>query len=107
MSCIANTGPPCAAMRLTVASVCGLRMACTLALGLSNRRYVACVLAQSPHASLIGAVGDLASCCALWDMSLTPVALLSADALDHRGVGDGVEHHGLLKDAIEEFSAVP
>ena len=40
-------------------------MACGLALGLSNSRYAACVLAQSPHASLIGEDGDLASCSAV------------------------------------------
>ena len=49
-------------MRWTVSFVCGLRIACGVALALLNRRYAACVLAQSPHASLIGEPGDFASC---------------------------------------------
>jgi len=65
VSCITSTGPLWAAMRLTVSSICGVRMAWGLAFGLSNNRYAACVLAQSPHASLIGAVGEVADCCAV------------------------------------------
>src|ERR1039458_170818 len=49
-------------MRWTVSFVCGLRIPCGVALALSNRRYAACVLAQSPHASLIGEPGDFARC---------------------------------------------
>src|ERR1022692_4056607 len=45
--------------------MCGARMACGLALPLSNRRYAACVLAQSPQASLIGETGELARCSAV------------------------------------------
>ena len=62
MSWMANTGPPAAAMRLTVALICGSSMASQLALPLSNSRYAACVLAQSPQASLIGEAGEFASC---------------------------------------------
>ena len=54
MSCITKIGPPCAAMRLTVAAICGSKMAAGVAFELSNKRYAACVLDQSPHASLIG-----------------------------------------------------
>src|ERR1039458_5242387 len=60
-----NTGPPTPAMRLSVAWICGSRMASQLALPLSNRRYAPCVLAQSPQASLIGEAGELTSCSAV------------------------------------------
>src|ERR1700688_30886 len=45
--------------------MCGSRIAAGRAFGLSNNRYAACVLAQSPHASLIGEAGDLANCSAV------------------------------------------
>src|ERR1022692_4612695 len=60
-----NTGPLTPAMRLSVAWICGSRMASQLALPLSNRRYAPCVLAQSPQASLIGEAGELTSCSAV------------------------------------------
>src|SRR5450755_429417 len=60
-----NTGPLTPAMRLSVAWICGARMTSGVALPLSNRRYAACVLAQSPQASLIGEAGELASCSAV------------------------------------------
>src|SRR3990172_8154812 len=53
-------------MRAAVASQCGLRIPDVLALGLLNSRYAACVLAQLPHASLIGEAGDFASCSAVF-----------------------------------------
>src|SRR5271170_2487620 len=65
VSCITSTGPPQPAMRKTVASECGLRIPAVLAFGLLNSRYAACVLAQLPHASLIGEAGDLANCSAV------------------------------------------
>src|ERR1700732_3386362 len=45
--------------------MCGSRIAAGLALLLLNKRYAACVLAQSPQASLIGEPGDFASCSAV------------------------------------------
>src|ERR1017187_7415360 len=65
VSCITSTGPPQPAMRDAVASQCGLSIPAVLAFGLLNSRYAACVLAQLPHASLIGEDGDFASCSAV------------------------------------------
>ena len=59
-------GPPQATIRLTVAATCGSRIASGLALPLLKRRYAACVLAQSPHSSLIGERGDFPSSSAVF-----------------------------------------
>jgi len=47
-------------MRSAVACECGCKIPAVLTFGLLNSRYAACVLAQLPHASLIGEAGDLA-----------------------------------------------
>src|SRR5271170_295669 len=60
-----STEPPHPAMRDAVASQCGFKIPAGLAFGLLNSRYAACVLAQLPHASLIGDAGDLANCSAV------------------------------------------
>lgn len=65
VSCMTSTAPPQPAMRCAVASRCGLRILDVLAFELLNSRYAACVLAQLPHASLIGEAGDLAKCSAV------------------------------------------
>lgn len=61
VSCATDTGPPYATIRLAVAAICGSRIASGLALSLPKRRYAACVLAQSQHASLNGEAGDFPS----------------------------------------------
>src|SRR5580692_4053640 len=41
---------------------CGLKIAAALTFVLLKNRYAACVLAQSPQASLMGEAGEFASC---------------------------------------------